>query len=168
MVQRIERSPPKAEIEVQFLAGTPNIMTKFLLHLFLMAVLLNFAWEMTQLPLYSEVGLGTRDYVEALRIHWDVTIKDALMIITVYAAISFFFKNWKWPVNFEKEWLVFIAALPIWQAVVEYYSVYLIGRWAYGELMPTILGVGLSPLLQMLLLPSAAILLSRHLLRDHD
>jgi len=141
-------------------------MAKFLLHLFLMAFLLNFAWEMTQLPLYSEIGLGTRDYVEALKIHWDVTIKDSLMILAVYLAIGFFMRNWGWPKSFGKEWLIFLLALPIWQAIIEYYSVYLIGRWAYAEIMPIVLGIGLSPLLQMLFLPSAALLLSRHLLSN--
>lgn len=117
---------------------------------------------MTQLPLYSEMGLGTRDYVEALKIHWDVTVKDALMVVAVFLAIGFLLRNWQWVKSFNRGWVMLWITLPLWQAVVEYYSVYLYHRWAYAEAMPLILGIGLSPILQMLILPSLAILLSRY------
>jgi len=58
------------------------------------------------------------------------------------------------------------VVLPLWQMGVEYYSVYLYRRWAYAEAMPLIFGIGFSPILQMLILPSLAILLSRRYLND--
>ena len=142
-------------------------MFKFLVNLFFISLPLNFVWEITQMPLYSEMGMGIRsDYLEFLRIHWEVTAKDALMVVVVYLVIGFLLRNWQWAKTFNRGWIMLWIALPLWQAVVEYYSVYLYHRWAYVESTPLIFGIGLSPLSQMFILPSLAILLSRHFLRD--
>ena len=116
---------------------------------------------MTQLPLYGEAGMGTRYYVDALRIHWEVTLKDALMVVIIYLAIAVLLKNWNWPKGFNKGWIFLWITLPVWQGIVEYYSAYVYNRWEYSDLMPLIFGIGISPLLQMLLLPTIAILLSK-------
>ena len=142
-------------------------MVKFLLHLFFISFLLNFVWEITQMPLYAEMGLGIRsDYLEFLRIHWEVTAKDALMVVTVSMLIAIVLRNWNWAKSWNKGWAMLWLALPLWQAVVEYYSVYIYKRWAYAESMPLAFGIGILPLLQMLILPSIVILLSRHLLKN--
>ena len=114
------------------------------------------------MPLYGEIGMGLRDnYLEFLKIHWAVSLKDALMVVAVFLAIGFLLRNWQWAKSFNHGWVMLWVSLPLWQAVVEYYSVYLYSRWTYMEAMPLILGIGLSPILQMLILPSLAILLSR-------
>ena len=142
-------------------------MFKFLANLFFISFLLNFVWEISQMPLFSEMGMGIRsDYLEFLRIHWEVTLKDALMVVVVYLVIGFLIRNWHWAKSFNSGWVILWLALPFWQAVIEYYSVYVFNRWAPAESMPLIFGIGLSPILQMLILPSLAILLSRHFLRD--
>jgi len=112
---------------------------------------------------YSEIGMGIRDnYLEFLKIHWQVSLMDALMVVAVYLAIGFLLRNWEWAKTFNRGWLALWITLPLWQAIVEYYSVYFYSRWAYGELMPLIFGIGLLPILQMLILPSLAILISRN------
>ncbi len=119
------------------------------------------------MPLYSEMGMGIRsDYLEFLRIHWEVTAKDALMVVTVFLLIAIVLRNWHWANSWNKGWIMLWTALPLWQGIVEYYSIYVFYRWAPAEIMPLLFGVPVSPLLQMLILPSAAILLSRHLLTD--
>ena len=148
-------------------------MFKFLVYLFFLSFLLNFVWEITQMPLYNEMGMGIHsDYLEFLRIHWEVSLKDALMVVVVYLVIGFLIRNClptgdvpkgqQWVKSFNRGWVMLWVALPIWQAIVEYHAVYLTHRWAYAESMPLLLGIGLSPILQMLILPSLAILLSRH------
>ena len=117
------------------------------------------------MSLYGEMGMGIRsDYWEFLKIHWEISLKDVLMVVVIYLVIGFLLRNWGWGKSFNRGWIMLWLALPLWQVVVEYYSVHLYGRWAYGELMPTVFGIGLSPILQMLILPSLAILLSRHFL----
>lgn len=142
-------------------------MIKFLFNLFFISLLLNFVWEISQMPLFSEMGMGIRsDYLEFLRIHWEVTGKDALMVVVIYIVIGFLLRNWEWSKNFNRGWMILWITLPFWQAVIEYYSVYLYHRWAYAETMPLIFGIGLSPILQMLILPSIAILLSYRILSN--
>ena len=64
-------------------------MIKFLFNLFFVSFLLNFVWEISQMVFYSEIGMGIRsDYLEFLRIHWEVTLKDALMVVAVYLLIG--------------------------------------------------------------------------------
>ena len=116
---------------------------------------------------YSALGMGdVSDYWNFVLIHWQVSLKDALMVVLAYLAIGFLLRKWQWPLRWNFGWLILWISLPAWQAVVEYYSVYILHRWAYAEFMPLILGFGLLPILQMLILPSAAIFLSRIFLKD--
>ena len=139
-------------------------MLKFLLNLFFISFLLNFVWEISQMPLYGEMGMGIRsNYLEFLKIHWEVSLKDALMVVAVYLAVGFLLRNWQWAKSFNRGWILLWVVLPFWQVVVEYYSVYLYHRWEYAEAMPLVFGIGLLPILQMLILPTVAILLSRYI-----
>jgi hypothetical protein len=51
---------------------------------------------------------------------------------------------------------VFAVAFTVWS---EWYNVYRAGNWAYVAAMPTIVGIGLSPLLQWIVVPGAMLLL---------
>ena len=46
----------------------------------------------------------------------------------------------------------------------EWYNVYRTGAWSYASEMPTVYGIGLSPLLQWLILPPAIVVAYRTLL----
>ena len=121
---------------------------------------------------YSALGMGDlSDYWNFVRIHWLVSLKDALMVVAVYLIIGFLLRNClptgdvsqgqQWILRWNYGWLMLWLALPFWQAVIEYYSVYSTHRWAYMETMPLFFGIGLLPILQMLILPSVAIFLIR-------
>ena len=141
-------------------------MLRFLATLFFISFLLNFTWEISQMGFYSTLGMGDiSDYWNFVLIHWQVSLKDALMVVLVCLAIGLIFRDLPWFKNINKKWILLLA-LPIWQAVIEYYSVYVYGRWGYAESMPLISGIGLLPILQMLILPSIAILLSRGVFSD--
>jgi hypothetical protein len=43
----------------------------------------------------------------------------------------------------------------------EWYNVYQVGSWAYSPRMPLIAGIGLSPLLQWLLMPVGTLMVMR-------
>jgi|SRR3989344_729496 len=136
-------------------------MKTYIARLFFTSFLLNFVWEISQMPFYGETGMGLRDnYLEFLKIHWQVSLKDALMVVSVYLLIGFLLKNWEWPRGFNQGWTMLWISLPLWQVIIEYYSVYIVHRWAYAGMMPLIFGIGLLPILQMLILPTAAILFS--------
>ncbi len=137
-------------------------MLRFISKLFLFSFLLNFVWEISQMGFYSTLGMGDiSDYRNFVLIHWQVSLKDALMVALVYLMIGMIMRNWEWPGRFNFGWAILLVSLPAWQAIVEYYSVHIYGRWGYAESMPLISGIGLLPILQMLILPSLAILLAR-------
>lgn len=136
-------------------------MFKFLSKLFFISFLLNFVWEISQMGFFGPLGMGSLDnYNNFVKIHWEVSLKDALMVAVVYLLIGFLLRNWQWAKTFNSGWVMLWLVLPLWQAVVEYYSVYVYNRWAYAPSMPLLFGIGLLPILQMLILPTMAILLS--------
>lgn len=45
--------------------------------------------------------------------------------------------------------LIFILSAIILAAVIEYRAVFVLNRWAYLAAMPTVFGIGLSPLFQL-------------------
>jgi hypothetical protein len=146
-----------------------ELMIKFLAHLLSISFLLNFTWEISQMGFYSSIGMGSlADYNNFVKIHYGVSIKDALMVVVIYLFIGFLLRNWKWATSWNRGWVILWLALPLWQGIVEYYSVYFYNRWAYAESMPLIFGIGILPILQMLILPSIAILFSRHLLHNAE
>lgn len=115
---------------------------------------------------YSPLGMGdVSDYWNFVSIHWQVSLRDALMVVLGYLVIGAILRSWNWVRNWNLGWLILLVSLPAWQAIIEYYSVYVYGRWGYAAAMPLVSGIGVLPLLQMLILPGFAMLLSRHLLK---
>ncbi len=140
-------------------------MIKFLSKIFFVSFLLNFLWEISQMGFYSEIGIGSvSNYNQFVKIHWLVSLKDALMVVLVISLISLILKNWLWTERVNKIWL-WLLVLPVWQGIIEYHAVYIAHRWAYLETMPLIFGIGLLPLLQMLILPAVAILIVNEIRR---
>jgi hypothetical protein len=120
--------------------------------LFVGAVLFNYPWELAQAPLY--IGM------KSFRIPWwhcfVASLGDGLLVLTIFAA--------GWTVLQQRDWFVrpgvrgYLVMLAIGLAIgvsVEWVAVYLMGRWIYTAQMPLLpgLGVGLFPVLQMLVLP---------------
>ena len=142
-------------------------MAKFLLNLFFVSFLLNFAWEISQMGFYGPLGMGSlENYNDFVKIHLAVSLKDALMVLAIYLIIGFLISDWRWVKTFNRGWVILWIVLPLWQAIIEYYSVYIYHRWEYAQSMPLVFGIGVLSVLQMLILPSIAVLLSRHRLND--
>ena len=141
-------------------------MLKFLSRLFFIGFLLNFVWEITQMIFYSPVGMGSLDnYFYFLKIHWFASLGDAAMIITGYLIITLVAQNRFWFKKYNNYWILFLLLLPTWQALIEYNALHK-GLWAYAPSMPLIFGIGVLPLFQMLILPGAALFLSRKYFKD--
>jgi hypothetical protein len=117
----------------------------------------NLVWESAQLPLYTLWKTGTvRDLAVAV-IHCtagDVAIAAGALVIAL-----FFVGEETWPRR--RFGAVAGGAVAIGVAYTIYSertNVLVLRTWAYGDLMPVLpwLDVGLSPLLQWLLVPAAA------------
>lgn len=117
-----------------------------------LAFVLNLVWEIGHISLYTL-------WREAapLVIAWSIfhcTIGDVMIALAVFAFAAIVFRSVDWPTSHP--WfggaLVVVAAL-VFTAQSEWYNVYRSDAWGYTSNMPTIFGIGLSPLLQWLILP---------------
>jgi len=124
------------------------------------ALALNLVWEAAQLPFYSfSPATGP------LEIAWDVihcTAGDVGISFAGFAAAALATRDTEWPVR--RPWIGLAVALVVglvWTAGSEWQNVYVRGAWAYAPSMPTILGVGLLPLLQWVLLPPLGLAMVR-------
>lgn len=127
-----------------------------------LAFTLNMVWEIAHARLYTL-------WIEADRmsIAWSLmhcTLGDVAIALAGFAVAGFALRQADWPAS--RPWaggtIVVIGAM-IFTAWSEWYNVYKIGSWSYTASMPMILGIGLSPLLQWLILPPMMVVAYRKL-----
>ncbi|MDI1237400.1 MAG: hypothetical protein PSV26_07950 [Polaromonas sp.] len=120
--------------------------------LLVISVLLNFPWEVAQMPLYVEEG----SWFE-FALHCIIpSLGDGLIVMLIFGV--------GWAVRGRSDW----TDQPGWAAyvlmlmtgfsvavIVEWVGFYGLNRWSYTASMPLLpgLGIGVVPVLQMLILP---------------
>ncbi len=124
---------------------------------------LNLAWETAQLPLYtlwSEASAGTIAFAVAHCTAGDIAIGTAALTMVLVVGRERALSQWRW-------WRI-----AVWTALAgaaytvfsEWSNTAILGSWAYSGLMPTLevagIEIGLSPLLQWLVLPPLALYLA--------
>ena len=124
-----------------------------LISLFIVAILLNYLWELAQAPLY----VGLEDYNAGVFWHCFVaSLGDGIMVLLIVVVGWIILQKPDWFVGPGiSGYLVMIAAGLLLAVLVEWVAVHKLERWAYAERMPTVpgLGLGLVPIAQMLILP---------------
>ncbi len=117
-----------------------------------LAFVLNLTWEAAHVRLYTIWAA-----VDGMSVVWALvhcTLGDVLIAVAMFALTGMVLRRANWPASHP--WaggaiVVFGAiAFTIWS---EWYNVYRAFSWNYTASMPMILGIGLSPLLQWLILP---------------
>ena len=120
---------------------------------FIVAVLLNYPWELAQAPLY----VGMADYNAGVFWHCFVaSLGDGIMVLLIVAAGWFTFRQPDWFVRpGVRGHLLMITAGVFLAVLVEWGAVHILNRWEYTENMPKLPGldIGLVPIAQMLVLP---------------
>lgn len=124
---------------------------------------LNLLWETAQLPLYtlwSEASADTIAFSVAHCTAGDIAIGAAALILVLVLGRAGALSQWRW------------RRIAVWTALAgtaytvfsEWSNTAILGSWAYSELMPTLnvagIEIGLSPVLQWLMLPPLALYLS--------
>lgn len=131
----------------------------------LFAALLNLPWEFMQAPLYA--GMANARHWDAILVCTRATLGDGLIMLAAYWAAAmaardrYWFADWQWP-----ELGLFVATGVLITLVLEHLatrSTVPAWGWRYSEFMPVVplVGVGLSPLAQWVLLPPLALWLVR-------
>lgn len=117
---------------------------------------LNWPWEMAQMSAYAE--MAGRPWRDTLRRCTVATIGDVAVTVVVYGVGALAAGQVRWGTT--GRWNVYATAVLLSGAcaVIIEWRALLAGRWSYTDRMPLVplLGVGLWPLLQlMLLVPTA-------------
>lgn len=118
----------------------------------MLALVLNLAWEIAHVRLYM-----LWDAADRMTIAWSVlhcSLGDVVIALSLFALAGFALRQKDWPVlrPIAGGTIVVIGAV-VYTVWSEWFNVYKIGSWSYTSRMPMIFGIGLSPLLQWLILP---------------
>ncbi len=132
------------------------------------AFLMHFVWEMLQTPLF--VGMPTMAHWPATLFCLWATLGDVVIAIAGFEAASLVRRDRGWflaPARFELAAYYCVGVLAT--MALEWHAIGW-GRWSYAASMPLlpILGTGLAPLLQWILLPGPVLYLLRRHYRGDD
>lgn len=113
---------------------------------------LNWLWEMFQMPAYTE--MVERTWAEAALPCARAALGDVAMTLAIYGVGCLAGGTWRWGV--ERRWNIYFTGTllgGLFATALEWKFLGS-GRWSYNERMPIvpILGVGLWPLMQLMLL----------------
>ncbi len=136
---------------------------RFILIIIVLAFLLNFMWELIQIPFYKGSSYST-DHIAFCAL---ASVADAVMVLLLYLGFASIFKNPFWIKHSKWQRIVILIlvggagaiAIELWHLSQS--------DWAYARSMPTIpvINVGTSAVLQFMILPVLVYLLSVYCLQ---
>lgn len=130
-----------------------------------LSFVLHLLWENLQMPLYAGFEHAP------LREHFWVCFKatatgDMFFMLTIYLVLAAVHRDWFWVTDrgaytHPGTWIVTLVAGMLLAVSFELWAVYVDHRWSYAAFMPLlpIVQVGLTPVLQMILIPAGTFLL---------
>ena len=123
-----------------------------------LATLLNLLWEIAHLPLYTisrdADGAGMAFAV------FHCTAGDGLIALASFMFAGMVLRDASWPLSRPALGAAIAALLAVLFTIYsEWRNVYEVKAWGYLPAMPLVFGIGLSPLMQWLVIPPAATLL---------
>jgi hypothetical protein len=124
----------------------------------LLALGLHLAWEIGQLPFYTLWEEREIWRIALYVIH--CVLGDTMIATLTYLVVALTWRQVNWPR--QRFWMggMMLIAMGMGYAVFsEWYNVYRIGSWAYSEAMPLIYGIGITPLMQWLVVPGVMLVL---------
>ncbi len=127
-----------------------------------LAFVLNLTWEIAQVRLYTIWAEADRLSVAWALLH--CTLGDVVIALAMFALAGTVLRRVDWAES--RPWTggaIAMAGALAYTAWSEWYNVYRAGSWTYTASMPLIFGIGLAPLLQWLILPTALVLAYRAL-----
>ncbi len=134
------------------------ILKRFVIITLVLAFLLNFAWEVIQMPLYKN-ALFTIPHIAFCAL---ASVADAIMVLLIYFSFALIYKDPLWIQNFSLSRILVLMLVGAIGAVIAEMRHVSAESWSYASSMPIIpiVDVGLSPVLQFMLLPAIIYYLS--------
>ena len=125
--------------------------TRFVFITTILAIVLNFAWKIIQLPFYKNNVYDIRHiFFCAL-----ATLADVIMVMLIYFSFALVYQNAFWIKGINIQRLLLLILTGGIGAILAEMKHLSKADWAYSSSMPIIpfVNVGISPLLQFMLLP---------------
>jgi hypothetical protein len=142
----------------------PSVFLRYVAWWAALSLLLELAWEFAHVRLYTIWSDPDRWYVAWSVLH--CALGDLVIGGVAYGLAAWLLRRIDWPI-YRPWWgtgivVVLTTLYTVWS---EWNNVFRLRTWAYAPQMPTVLGIGLSPLLQWLLLPPLIVVMIRALHR---
>lgn len=134
--------------------------------LLLFAFLVNFVWEMLQMPLFDFPSQASLAQINLACVK--ASIGDALMVVVAFWIVAALQRDRAWIFHPSMRSLVlFLIPGIIMTIAYEAIAIGPLHRWAYAEAMPTLPGpgTGIVPLAQWLILPLVIVYIVKRRLR---
>lgn len=138
-------------------------MGAVVLFMFGISFLFNFLWEsLHAVYFYQRHDLDALNYVPMM-LH--VSFVDGLLVLGLYLGVALGWLDLFWIRPFTAGQIsAFLAIGVVVAAAIEYRAVFYYHKWLYKQAMPTLFGLGISPLVQLSITGLIAIWLTRELL----
>ncbi len=127
-----------------------------------LAFVLNLVWEIAQVRLYTIWAAADRMSVAWALLH--CTLGDVVIALVMFGLAGVVLWRADWPAS--RPWTggaIVVIGTMAFTAWSEWYNVYRVGNWGYTASMPMVFSIGLSPLLQWLILPPVMVVTYRML-----
>jgi len=118
-------------------------------------------WEWMQSPFFTYIS---EDFNKIVFFTIHCTFSDILILFSIVALLCIFKREIAWIFHPRKMDYILITSMGLFYTLLsEYINVQLLQRWRYTNLMPIVPGlrIGLTPILQWLLLPSIILLVTK-------
>jgi hypothetical protein len=129
-------------------------------------LLLHYPWEFLQVPFFER--MPELPHWEAVKVCTQAALGDAVITIVAFwvAALAVQSRGWFWRPR-PAAWIAYLAAGILVTLGLEWLATDVLDRWQYAAEMPRmpLLGTGLLPIVQWLLLPPLVLGLARGQLR---
>jgi hypothetical protein len=124
---------------------------RFVILTILFAFLFNMAWEILQIPLFKGGVYEWHHILFCLL----ASVADLIMVLLIYFGFALIYKNALWVKKLNTKRIILLILTGGAGAVLAEVWQLSIGTWSYACAMPLIpvVNVGLSPLLQFMILP---------------
>lgn len=141
------------------------VFKRFVLLITLFAFVLNYVWELAQIPLYKD-ALYNMQHILFCGL---AAVADAIMVLLLYFIFAIIYNQpfWIKHINVQRTFmLIVIAGIGAILGEMRHLS---IGSWGYGSSMPILpfVNVGLSPFLQFISLPILSFYVSFYWLKKN-
>ena len=147
-------------------ATEKKVFKRFIFNVGIIAFVLNLVWELIQTPLYKD-GSYSISHITFCALG---SVADSIMVLLLYLVLALIFRNPFWVQHVKWQMITLVILTGGIGAILSERRHISIGSWAYADSMPIIpfLNVGLSPVLQFMILPLSTYLLSLKMMRQKN